>query len=271
MKDSRAIVDKKPQNKTSKIPDIIRLEIDQEEIEVKIKKYALARTVEIKITRLGCVELVILNDKKNAFCEGLQFLEQKKIWVKDQLGNIKEAREIVLNRGIPDKVYIFAMQYDIVLNVKGLREAIEIKDNKLLVSYLLKDPQDILYVINIYLRSIIEKEAITYTKMLIDNFKIECGQIHIKHMNKELSCHIVDDLYFSWRLIFAPKYVLRGLISEELLHLNNFQTQSKYYKKLLNVKLFKECSLARNWLNANYSSLNNIFIKAAEKVIMKKP
>lgn len=255
-----------PPPPTSSTP--IRLVIGKEAIDVKLRECIEASVLGIRVSRLGIVELFM--PKTEDLSEGLQFLEQRKLWIKEQLDDIEKSRQIALEQGVPKKIHIFAKQYNVVLDVIGLDEAIEIKGNKLLVSHLLVNDQEVLYVIAIYLQSIIESEASIYVNMLAQKLELEYGKIYLREASKEIGYHIANDLYFSWRLVFAPRYVLYGLISKELLKFNKFSEQSKYHQNLnLRAEMREGYNLAKNWLKKNSKSLDEVFGGNTERVISK--
>jgi predicted metal-dependent hydrolase len=67
------------------------------------------------------------------------------------------------------------------------------------------------------------------------------------------SCTVAGRLMFSWRLVFAPKFVIDYVIAHEVAHLKEMNHSAKFWR--LNARLSPRMNEARAWLHMHGHSL----------------
>ena len=65
---------------------------------------------------------------------------------------------------IPEIVSIFGKKYKIKLNVKTIGEAVEISNNEIFISHVVKDSKEIIFILTIYLQAFIKVEIEKYAQ-----------------------------------------------------------------------------------------------------------
>jgi predicted metal-dependent hydrolase len=245
-------------NKVVKITSTIKLgQKDGQEsdfIEVKVRKNIKAHCIGIRISRKRMVELIV--PKKEDFSKAQAFLLQKENWIRNQLADLTKSVSAGKPK-IPDAIPIFDKIHKIILNVKGLDEAIAIANDQVLVSYLLVGAEDVLFAITIYLQSMAELRIGKYARQIAENLGIKYNKISVREAADNWGCCREGNLFFAWRLIFAPEYVMKYVVTRELCSLVEKRKSNRFM--ILLDKIYPANVIAQLWLKKYEKSLYSVF------------
>jgi predicted metal-dependent hydrolase len=175
---------------------------------------------------------------------------------------------------IPEIISIFGKKYKVKLNVKTIGEAVEISNNEIFISHVVKGSKEIIFVLTIYLQAFIKVEIEQYAQQIAAKLKVKFNKISVQeysHCWGSLSEE--GNLFFSWRLIFAPKYILEYIVAHQLCHLVRKEHSGKFWNLVDKVYLSNSIS-AIGWLEKYETSLYKILnlstsVKAKHKYIEK--
>ncbi|MCT4635299.1 MAG: M48 family metallopeptidase [Rickettsiales bacterium] len=196
------------------------------------------------------------------------FLAKKEKMISDKLNSVAKLEEVECSKLkneviIPKSIPIFATNHKIILNVKKLDQAIEIIPGEILVSYLLDTPKDIVFALTIYLKSLLEIEVKKYVQRVAKELKLKYNKIYIKERDNHWksnwsTCSEINDLYFSWRLVFAPRYVMEYIVVCELCRQIKIGSRWRF-RGAINM-LCPKNALAKHWLEKYSKKINSLLV-----------
>ncbi|WP_425362697.1 M48 family metallopeptidase [Candidatus Tisiphia endosymbiont of Hybos culiciformis] len=229
-------------NQQQLIPNFITLNKLGHDIDIPIRCSNKAKRIAIRINYKGA-ELVLPNKNFNA---GYKFLLEKESWIRRKLPDISKQDPIDNNT-----ITIFDRIYSL-LHIDADYNKVQIEEDIIQIysppfqhkSTLIRFLQDRLLLEAMSLATLLSKEHnINFSKIKITNNK-----------NKWGSCSSKTVLTFNWRLIFAPKKILKYLVVHEICHIMEMN-HSKYFWHLV-ARVYPDYKLARLWLKENGNKLH---------------
>ena len=223
-------------------------------LKVDIKKSIRSRGISIKINymknSITLTHSVLISEK-----QAIDFLKSKYNWI-----YVKFAQKNVIEENHTDfkiengkDISICGSVY-IVEHCKA-EKGIFIKDNKLIVSGEIEFlPRRV--------RDFAKKMLINYIKIYVNkfpDFKKRITKIHIKDtISRWGSCSSNGNLSFSYRIAFAPQFVIDYVIAHELCHLKEMNHSKNFWKLVYEISPFPITNRAIKWLNRNGFLLHKI-------------
>jgi len=196
------------------------------------------------------------------------FQVKKEKMISDKLNNVansataecsKLKNEVIIPKSIP----IFDKNHKIIINVKKLDQAIEITPGKILVSNLLDSPKDIIFVLKIYLEGLLGIEIKRHAQKIAKELRLEYNKIYVKESDNNWkgswnTRSETDDLYFSWRLVFAPRCVMEYIVVHELCR--QIKTGKRWRLGGLIDQICPKNALARHWLEKYGKTMDSLLV-----------
>lgn len=218
-------------------------------LKVNVRYSVKGKRIAIRITK-GQPELILPNRNIKANTKaGHEFLLQKESWIRKKLDQIEVPQEpgSLFDNVIP----IFNQLYNIEY-IADYRNKVEIRGDILYVYYIIhKRPEAIVKFLKEILLTEIELLASEFSKRPNMHF----SKIRITNNKSRWgSCSSQRVLAFNWRLVFAPKYVVKYLVVHEMSHLIEMNHSSKFWNLVKN--LYPDYSVARAWLKRNHTMLH---------------
>lgn len=233
---------KKTQDTT---PNSIILDNLGEPIHVHVRYSLKAKRIGIKVSEKG-PELVL---PKNGYAQGYSFLLTKESWIRRVIKNIPKVAHSEKN-----KIPIFNEIHEIN-HIKATSCKIEIKDQK--IDIYSRDESGI-HVLKLFLQKILLTELLKMIKTLSEEYNLHPAKIQLtQNKGKWGSCSRKTHLTFNWRLVFAPKYVIKYIVVHELCHIKEMN-HSKNFWALVEV-IYPQYKLAKLWLKQNSFALHQYF------------
>lgn len=212
------------------------------DINIPVRYSTKAKRISIRINHTGA-ELVLPNKNFNT---GYKFLLEKESWVRQKLQKFLNKRPFDYNT-----ITVFDEVYSL-LNIDADYEKVQITDDVIQIyslpsqhkSTLVRFLKDMLLLETTKLSTLLAKEHnINFTKIKIMNNKGKWG-----------SCSSQAVLAFNWSLIFAPKKVLKYLVTHEICHIIEMNHSPRFWN--LVARLYPDYKLARLWLKEYANTLN---------------
>jgi len=222
------------------------------EINYTIRNSKKAKRILIKILPDAKVELVVpIGASVN---KAKQFINSKQHWINSRL--TKMALDSCASISDDSSVIIFAQRYKLLHCQKYIPQLFQFEDSELLISKHLNKP-DIKIMLKAYLLSILKE----YIRPMCEEYCLALGVKYKKISLKDTkgqwgSCSARGNLSFSWRLVFAPKDVVKYLVVHEVSHLVQRNHSSKFWAVVEN--LYPEYKSPQRWLKRNGSMLHSI-------------
>lgn len=212
------------------------------DINIPVRYSNKAKRISIRINHKGA-ELVLPNKNFNT---GYKFLLEKESWIRQNLQKFLNKPPFDYNT-----ITVFDEVYSL-LNIDADYEKVQITDDVIQIyslpsqhkSTLVRFLKDMLLLETTKLATVLAKEHnINFTKIKIMNNKGKWG-----------SCSSKAVLAFNWRLIFAPKKILKYLVVHEMCHIIEMNHSPRFWN--LVARLYPDYKLARLWLKEHGNNLH---------------
>jgi len=218
------------------------------EIEIFIRESMRSRKISLKLSRFdNKVYLTVPNGGLIGQAE--KFAREKEIWVRKQLNSLPSAIRVkpgvfIPIDGVPRRVSIAEMK---CVSLSDTDLAIPFNDNK-------SEVRVKVFLIELARQRFVELSEV-YSRKTGSNFK----SITLRDPKSRWgSCSVEGNLMYSWRLIFAPKEVLKYLVVHEICHLEEMNHSKRFWNKV--ESLMPDFRSSREWLKANGPELHRYLI-----------
>ncbi len=224
---------------------VIVLGKDESSIMVSTRESLRAKRISIRISTKG-VELVL--PLGSNFNKANKFLLSKEGWIRAKLNKRQTNREIPAN---VNQIHILGRLYNIVRVRDSPNELIKIEGDAILISERISTR----VALETFLKATIRSEITECAARLSALLKLTYNKINIRDTKSQWgSCAHNGNLSFSWRLIFAPKFVLEYVVAHEICHLIERNHGPKFWK--LVAQLDPKYRSAKLWLKKNGDALH---------------
>ena len=217
-------------------------------IDVTVRQSTRSKYVRIRITPSKGVELII--PTKYSLKKAYDFLSSKELWVRNKLSRIS-VNQLLNDNQIP----IYGELHSVIFSSERISSLIKIEQGRILVSSQLTC-SDLPLMLGAVLKSILKKDIEEYAVQVCSQLQTKYKKIFLRDTKNQWgSCSYTGNLSFSWRLIFAPRFVMEYLVVHEVCHLIERNHSARFWK--LVEKIYPKYNLARSWLKKNGSSLHS--------------
>jgi predicted metal-dependent hydrolase len=223
---------------SSDTPGFITLDRLDHKINIPVRCSNRAKRISIKINHEGAELILPLNKHYNA---GYKFLLSKESWVRQKLQNA------IKPEAIDDKIIPIFDEIYSLHHIEANYRAVSVKDN--LIEIYSKDLSDK----SVLIKFLQDKLLLEVTK-LANNLSAEHDLIFskikiINNKSKWGSCSSKAVISFNWRLVFAPKNILKYLVVHEMCHIIEMNHSTHFWN--LVEKFCPDYKLAKLWLKKN--------------------
>ena len=185
-----------------------------------------------------------LNTKQDVL---LRFLESKETWLKDKLLKISDKK---LQVDIGGLIPIFGSKKQLEICSESLN--VRIIGNSIRIPISVSKPG--LSVEN-FLKKLAKEELTNVANYYCDKLGVSYSSIKLRDTRSRWgSCSSNSNLMFSWRLIMAPKNVIRYLVAHEVTHLKHFNHSSDFWFEVRSI--FGPYENERKWLRTEGTNLH---------------
>ena len=219
---------------------------EKPQIKVAVRKVRNSTRLSLRVSSIN--ESVTLTAPVNTNQDVLlRFLESKENWLKENLLKISDKKVHV---GIGHLIPIFGTKKHIKicsesLNVRVIGDSIQIpttvsKPGLAVENYLKKlAKEEITSVANYYCG----KLGVSYASIKLRDTRSRWG-----------SCSSNSNLMFSWRIIMAPRNIIRYLVAHEVTHLKHFNHSREFWFEVRSI--FGSYENERKWLRTEGTNLH---------------
>ncbi len=217
-------------------------------INVTVRCSARAKNISIRIFR-GKPELVIPSFR--SLKKAHKFLLYRENWIRAKLAKHQDID--VSTSHIP----IYGMLHEISVCPKNI---LRIENGKVFI------PKNSSPIVLITLfKSIARNDFVMCASALSKRLGVTYNKIHVKDTKSRWgSCSSNSNLSFSWRIIFAPKFVMEYLVAHELSHIIEKNHGREFWE--LVKSLHPDYIASRNWLKQNGYSLHKYMLPVNEEI-----
>ncbi len=216
------------------------------QIKVEVRRVRNSRRLSLRISSINeCVTLTApVNTKQDVL---LRFLKSKETWLKEELLKIS-AKKIQVDIGVV--IPIFGSKKQLETCSESLN--IKIVGDRILIPTTVSKPA---LAIEDFLKKLAKKEFTNVTNYYCDKLGVSYASIKLRDTRSRWgSCSSNSNLMFSWRLIMAPKNVIRYLVAHEVTHLKHFNHSRDFWSEVHS--LFGSYENERKWLRTEGTNLH---------------
>lgn len=221
------------------------------QVDYRIIHSKTAKKLRIRVG-LGGIE-VIKPVGRNGECVG-NFLNENGTWIIDQLERIERFRSIrrpettatgtILFRGetVPVRVELH--------DQRGGPNQIQYEEGRILIIQTGQSSTSPAKSLENWLRKQARTELLRHLDQVLAKLKRQAGRVFIMgQRTKWGNCSTLQNLSYNWRLVMAPDFVLRYIVTHEAVHLAVPDHSHKFW--LTVQSLCPETETAKRWLSAN--------------------
>ena len=227
------------------------IELNGQRVEYHLVRSKSAQKLRVKAGMQG---IVVVLPAAREVVEAETFLRNNEVWIRGQLARIEQLRgarrpeisheNMLLYRGEPTAVCMVETPYQ-----RGPARITHM-DGRILIARasgsLVPTERSLENWLRKQARSAIETEL----ALLLPRLNVTLNRIYLmEQRTKWGNCSAQGNLSFNWRLILAPPFVLRYLVTHEVVHLAIPDHSRKFW--LMLQSLYPETERARQWLCAN--------------------
>tara|TARA_Y100000589_G_scaffold324098_1_gene359701 strand:- start:273 stop:974 length:702 start_codon:yes stop_codon:yes gene_type:complete len=185
-----------------------------------------------------------LNTKQDVL---LRFLESKESWIKEKLLKISDKKVHVDIGGL---IPIFGVKKHLEICPESL--TLGIVGNSIRIPTTVSKPG---LAVENYLRKLAREELTNVANYYCDKLGVSYSSIKLRDTRSRWgSCSSNSNLMFSWRLIMAPKNIIRYLVAHEVTHLKHFNHSLEFWLEVRSI--FGPYEKERKWLRTKGTNLH---------------
>ena len=216
------------------------------QIKVSVRKVRNSRRLSLRVSSI--TENAVLTAPSNTRHDVLlNFLKSKENWIRGKLLKVSErninvcAGDYVPVFGSDRRIEICSELPHVVIGNKNIYVPSKVLKPNLVIEKCLKNlaEEELTNTANLYCN----KLGVSYSKIKLRDPRSRWG-----------SCSINGNLMFSWRIIMAPKNIIRYLVAHEVAHLQHFNHSKDFWKTVL--FLFGPFENERKWLRTEGTKLH---------------
>lgn len=230
-----------------KIPSTCWLEAnpDGAAIALRVKKHPRARRISLRHDALR-QEMILTLPRRASLEAGMRFAESKRGWMEKTLRNAQAAISFTEGAMIP----LLGIEYKLCFT-GTLRGLVTIKEGAL---YVPGASEHVTRRLTDWLKLRLRQEATRMVHAKAVELGKRIGRVSVREMRSRWgSCHSSGRMSFSWRLIFAPAFVLDYVASHEAAHLVHMHHGPRFWQIV--EQLCPQWRKAYAWLKENGQSL----------------
>ena len=176
----------------------------------------------------------------------LRFLESKENWIKENLLKISDKK---VNVDIGHLIPIFGTKKHIEICSESLN--VRIIGNSIRIPTTVAKPG---LAIENFLKKLAKEEITSVANYYCGKLGVSYASIKLRDTRSRWgSCSSNSNLMFSWRIIMAPRNIIRYLVAHEVTHLKHFNHSREFWFDVHS--MFGSYENERNWLRTEGTDL----------------
>jgi predicted metal-dependent hydrolase len=244
----RALLFRRPEPKTE--TRTIEIAFDQAVYRIRVRRNRQARRYTLRI-QMATREAVLTMPTRGSMRDATAFAQKQAAWIAARLGRLPEAAPFVDGvviplRGVPHRITHRTARGTVWTETGADGESL------LCVA---GGAAHISRRITTFLKQEAKHDLEAASRCYAEQIGVKIRRISLRDTSSRWgSCSSTGTLSFSWRLIFAPPFVLDYLAAHEVAHLIEMNHSPRFWRLLL--KLCPEMKRAKVWLDNNGADLH---------------
>ena len=220
--------------------------LEKPQIKVAVRKVRNSTRLSLRVSSIN--ESVTLTAPVNTNQDVLlRFLESKENWLKENLLKISDKKvHVDIGRLIP----IFGIKKHIKICSESLN--VRIIGNSIRIPTTVSKPG---LAVENFLKKLAKEEITRVANYYCGKLGVSYASIKLRDTRSRWgSCSSNSNLMFSWRIIMAPRNIIRYLVAHEVTHLKHFNHSREFWFEVLSI--FGSYENERNWLRTEGTDLH---------------
>jgi len=220
--------------------------LEKPQVKVAVRKVRNSTRLSLRVSSVN--ESVTLTAPVNTNQDVLlRFLESKENWLKENLIKISNKKVHVDIGGV---IPIFGTKKHIEICSESLN--VKIVGNSIRIPTTVSKPG---LVVENYLKKLAKEEITGIANYYCSKLGVSYASIKLRDTRSRWgSCSSNSNLMFSWRIIMAPRNVIRYLVAHEVTHLKHFNHSKEFWFEVRSI--FGSYENERNWLRTEGTNLH---------------
>ena len=219
---------------------------EKPQIEVAVREVRNSTRLSLRVSSIN--ESVTLTAPVNTSQDVLlRFLESKENWLKANLLKISDKKvNVDIGRLIP----IFGTKKHIKICSESLN--VRIIGNSIRIPSTVSKPG---LAVENFLKKLAKEEITSVANYYCGKLGVSYASIKLRDTRSRWgSCSSNSNLMFSWRIIMAPRNIIRYLVAHEVTHLKHFNHSREFWFDVRS--MFGSYENERNWLRTEGTDLH---------------
>ena len=232
-------------------PPAISVTFDREIYLVRVRRHRQARRYTLRI-QSATREVVLTMPPRGSLKQAREFAQKHGGWIAARLGRLPEPSPFAPGAVIP----LRGVDHRIV-HRHGSRGTVwtEIDDNSERLLCVAGQAPHISRRISDFLKREVKRDLEIASRRAADDLGVTFKRVSIRDPSSRWgSCSTTGVLSYSWRLIFAPPFVLDYLAAHEAAHLIEMNHSQRFWRVV--ERLCPHVARAKAWLDAHGSNLH---------------
>jgi predicted metal-dependent hydrolase len=232
-------------------PKAIEIAFDRVVYRIVVRRHRQARRYTLRIAATTR-EVVLTMPLRGSLKEAKAFAERHGGWIAARLGRLPQAAPfadgtVIPLRGVPHRIVHRGQMRGTVWTESGPDA-----DNLICVA---GGAPHIGRRVTAYLKKEARRELESASRRYAAEIGVKIKRISVRDQSSRWgSCSTTGALSYSWRLIFAPPYVLDYLAAHEVAHLLEMNHSMRFWRLL--ARLCPEMKRAKTWLDLHGADLH---------------
>lgn len=230
----------------------VQLSLGGREVSCRLRHSATSRNLRIKIERKDEIVVIVPNGRQDR--EGIAFVVENECWVIEELNRVRRRHKVRRPERKLQGQILFRGE---VLSVSVLRleswlgqARVAVLDGSLNITTGVRPYTPPSQSLENWLRKQARVRIEFHLSDVAHRVKKTPGKVFVMDQRTKWgNCSALGNLSFNWRLIMAPDYVLKYIVTHEVVHLAVPDHSKRFW--LMVQSLHPNCERARQWLVAN--------------------
>ena len=220
--------------------------LEKPQIKVAVRKVRNSTRLSLRVSSIN--ESVTLTAPVSTNQDVLlRFLESKENWIKENLLKISDKK---VNVDIGHLIPIFGTKKHIEICSESLN--VRIIGNSIRIPTTVAKPG---LAIENFLKKLAKEEITSAANYYCGKLGVSYASIKLRDTRSRWgSCSSNSNLMFSWRIIMAPRNIIRYLVAHEVTHLKHFNHSREFWFEVRSI--FGSYEKERNWLRTEGTDLH---------------
>ena len=220
--------------------------LEKPQVKVAVRKVRNSTRLSLRVSSISESVTLTVPVNTNQYVL-LRFLESKENWLRENLLKISDKKVPV---DIGNLIPIFGAKKHIEICAESLN--VRVINDSIRIPTTVSKPG---LAVENYLKKLAKEEITSVANYYCGKLGVSYASIKLRDTRSRWgSCSSNSNLMFSWRIIMAPRNIIRYLVAHEVTHLKHFNHSREFWFDVRS--MFGSYENERNWLRTEGTDLH---------------